>query len=69
MQAEAPPPAPAAAPAPQPFSANEQELDKAKDAEKGELSNAGAAAKSCAPRSKDGPRPKRSSPPPACHRR
>lgn len=45
MQAEAPPP-PAAAPPPQPFSANEQALDTSSDAEKSELSNAGAAANS-----------------------
>jgi hypothetical protein len=36
MQAEEPPPAPPAAAAPQPFSANEQEVGQAKDAEKSE---------------------------------
>ena len=45
MRAEAPPPAAPSAPAPQPFSANEQELDKAKDAEKSESSNGGDTAK------------------------
>jgi hypothetical protein len=42
MQPEAPPPAATSA-APQPFSANEQELDQAKDAEKSEAAGAASA--------------------------